>query len=109
MIEDAETVCIHRCLKPSFQLYIALGLIIFSLWVLSFIIYGFYGFDLFIAALSGVTPLVIATPLASYLTRKAEYKKIQPNFWFLVDKEAEKRRYGPLRAKNRALKYGAKW
>lgn len=98
---------IHRCLKPSLILYIVIGLIILLVCGVIFLICNSFGWALIITAGLGASPLVLVSPVAHLITRKAEYKMAQPNKWFSVDHEKEMLRYGPLRAARRASKYGS--
>ena len=109
MNNHTKATQIHRCLKPSLVLYFSLGFVVLVFCVLIFVICKLLGQSLIIASLLGFTPLVIVSPLADYLARKSEYKNTQPNILFDVDREAEKLRYGPLRAEKRALKHGSRW
>ena len=108
MKKELHHINIHRCLKPSGFLYFCLALLVLVFCCLVFLFCTRYGYALIYAAFLGMTPLVLVEPVASYIAKRAEYKKTQANLWFSIDKQAEKTRYGPLRAKRRAIKYGGK-
>ena len=64
---------------------------------------------LIIALLCSSFAAGLDSAIGDYLANQAELRKIKPNIWFILDKEAERRRHGPLRSKKRANKFGVKW
>ena len=96
----------YRCLRPSLLLYGAVTGVIFIVCLFVALICSNFGWALVVAGMFGATPLVLVRPLAFEITRQAEYKKVQPNNWFVVDLEKEMLRYGPIRARRMAKQDG---
>ena len=96
----------HRCLKPSVKLYGAVVAVMLIICLAITLVFSSFGWALLVTGLFGASPLVLVRPVAMEITRKAEYRNIQPNSWYIVDVEKEKRRFGPFRARRMSQQDG---
>jgi hypothetical protein len=97
-IKDSSVKYI-RLLKPSFVLYLLVGLLIYII-VSAFVyfILNNVGTIIVISIFFGLSPLVFVKPIAYMIARTAESKGCGLSYWFVPDVEREKKHYGPLRA-----------
>ncbi|MEM7804471.1 MAG: hypothetical protein AAF545_06060 [Pseudomonadota bacterium] len=98
MSPDSKTVERIRLLKPSAELYVAVGLLIVAIAVVIGLSCRTYGIALFWSLIFGFGPLGLVPLICSALAQRAEQRQVGPGTWYVIDVEREKNRYGPLRA-----------
>lgn len=98
MSSESHTVERIRLLKPSAELYGAVGLLILAVCAVIWVMCQTYGMALFWTFILGFGPLGLVAPFCSAIAQRAEQRQVGPGTWYAIDVEREKRRYGPLRA-----------
>ena len=91
---------LHRLLKASISLKVAVFFIILSMTLLMAYIFSAFELSLLLGLIL-LFPFVLTNITTEIITRIAEKRNTEPNPWFDADIEREKRRYGPLRAKRK--------
>ncbi len=87
-----------RLLKSSWTLKIVVWLVSFLVSLIVALIFDATIILLIVFFALNYLVFELTTPIADFITSKAEQKRKQPGTWFIADIEREKKHYGPLRA-----------
>ena len=109
MTQHLESENAHFCLKPSILLRLCLLLAVFICLYLMFSFWVSNMAAFILALLCSSFASGLDSAIGDFLAKQAELRKVKPNIWFALDKEAEYLRHGPFRSRKRANRFGVKW
>ena len=87
-----------RLLKPSWLLRLVIAGCLLLVLLAGAAIFVSLKWTLVLVAFAGITPLILADPIAEIFAQRAERKRCQPGLWYVVDVKREQEHYGALRA-----------